>query len=116
MLVLKNNEFNRLKAGEKIEQSFTASAATTGLEHLLMIAVEAEGQPTDFSGLAQPSLERYQQTQPTTRGRGSALHSLLKKAAFGEGTRGIGVADDNASHTMKLIPLTAKPGKRMAEK
>jgi len=109
----KNNEFNRLKAGEKIEQSFTASAATTGLEHLLVIAVEAEGQATDFSGLAQPSLERYRQTQPTTRGCGSALHSLLKKAAFGEGTRGIGVADDQAGHTMKLIPLTAKPGKRM---
>ena len=108
------NEDNRLRPGEKVPLGFDASAATTGQENLLVLAVKADGPAVDFAGLEQPSLDRFRDVSPATRGKASALKGLLQTAAYGDGaTRGLARAtDDEAGHVMKLVTWQLKPGKR----
>ena len=42
------------------------NAKTVGLEHMMVIAVKGEGQPVDFTCLAQPTLERAAWTRKTS--------------------------------------------------
>ena len=90
---------NRLEPG----QSYTVGPLqvegnTFGLEHVVAVAVRAEGQPLDFSWLAQDSIERAR-TRSSQRGAGdlsfeNPVGRLLQKAVFANGsTRGLKVVD-----------------------
>ncbi len=76
---------NRVYPGES-PQAFEAAIndQTAGLEHLVMIAVPADGPPVDFGVLEQPTLATTRGT--TSRGMGSPLGQLLETALYGRGT------------------------------
>src|SRR5262249_6611107 len=60
---------------------------TVGLEHVVLIAVRAGGQPVDFTVLEQPSLEQARKN--ALRGAGALetpLGRLLQNALYGAGT------------------------------
>ena len=87
---------NRLQ-GLQPDQTYTVGpmqveSSTLGLEHLLVIATKAAGQPLDFSWLSQNSLEA------ANRGLGSgpknSLENLLKGMLFSkQNVRGMRFAD-----------------------
>lgn len=84
---------NRLQPGQSYSVGpMEVESSTLGLEHLLVIATTAEGQPPDFSWLAQSSVE------VAKRGLGNepkdSLDSLLHSILFSKGNvRGMRLAD-----------------------
>ncbi len=63
-----------------------------GLEHVVVIATKAEGQPADFSWLAQDSIERVANTRSASVQ--GPLGQLFESAMFGANTtRGLKMAD-----------------------
>jgi hypothetical protein len=68
------------------------TADTTGLEHIVLIAVKAEGPPLDFTWLAQPSIAAARAV--SRGGTTSPLTALFENAAYR--TRGK-VAEDTLS-------------------
>jgi hypothetical protein len=65
-----------------------------GWEHLVIIATSGQGDPLDFSWLAQPSLERARSGDNWRPSQGSPLGQLLEHAVFGAGgTRSVRTAD-----------------------
>jgi Caspase domain len=98
-------------------QSFLVGPArvdpkTVGLEHMLMIAVKGEGQPVDFTCLAQPSLEKAEYA--ATRGGGkpalaTPLGRLLKNAVYAQGaSRGINMVEAD-TQVLRLLSWTVAP-------
>ncbi|MBS0201847.1 MAG: caspase family protein [Planctomycetes bacterium] len=85
---------NRLAPGASFTVGPLAIDATsTGLEHLVVIGVKAEGTPVDFSWLSQPALE---QARAVDLGLETAnpLGKLFQHALFGSGqTRGLKAAN-----------------------
>lgn len=84
---------NRLKNGGFIRSDkMVVNTRTTGLEHIVVIAVEAEGAPMNFGFLEQPTIEQVRNL-PAMRGEGalnSPLGRLLQYAQYREGeTRGL---------------------------
>lgn len=84
---------NRLEPGkDHLTERFKVQATTTGQEHLVVLAMEGEGDPIDLGVLAQPSLEKA----PKTRGKdplATPLGGLLARSMFRKGkTRGESVS------------------------
>jgi hypothetical protein len=85
-------ELNRLLPGETfLIPPVRITRETTGLEHMIVLAIKGEGQPVDFSGLEQPRLEAVR-----TRGLGNQgglatpLGLLLQAGLYGQGaSRGL---------------------------
>lgn len=74
---------NRIESGARDTLSIDLNADTTGIERLIVFAVDAQPQAatTDFSFLAQAKLDR-------TRGYSSSLDLLFRETGFGVKTRG----------------------------
>ena len=74
---------NRIEVGADDILRLDINASTTGIERLMILAVDALPQtaPSDFSYLAQPKLDR-------TRGKESSIDALFREAGFGTTTRG----------------------------
>jgi hypothetical protein len=85
---------------------------TVGLEHVVVIAVKGEGQPIDFTCLAQPNLQKVEEA--ATRGAGkqalnSALGGLLKNALYAQGaTRGLDMVETD-TQVLRLLSWTVPP-------
>jgi hypothetical protein len=85
---------------------------TVGLEHVVVIAVKGEGQPIDFTCLAQPTLEKAQEA--ATRGAGkqaidSPLGGLLKKAMYAQGaSRGLDMVEADMQ-VLRLLSWSGPP-------
>jgi hypothetical protein len=81
---------NRIKSGQTFGPPAITlaqvTAATTGLEHMILLAVEAKGGPVDFTWLAQEGVA----APPAARGDGSLsdLQNLLGFGMSRQGTRG----------------------------
>lgn len=77
---------NRIETPGKVETEFVVDASTTGIERLVVIAMDAEklSERADFSFLAQPALR-----DAATRGAGFNLRNLFDEAGFGVRTRGL---------------------------
>jgi hypothetical protein len=85
---------------------------TVGLEHVVVIAVKGEGQPIDFTCLAQPTLEKAEES--ATRGAGkkaldSPLGGLLKKALYAQGaSRGLDMVEAD-TQVLRLLSWSVPP-------
>jgi hypothetical protein len=83
-----------------------SAAKTVGLEHLVVIAVKGEGQPIDFTCLAQPTLERAREV--TRSGQEEPLETplgrMLKGAMYGQGTtRDLGAPVEPDAQAFRLF-------------
>jgi hypothetical protein len=79
---------NRLLPGKSFSTpALTVNAQTAGQEHLVMIALKAEGPQVDFTWLAQPNLNLAQLTQRSKDSLNTPLGKLLKDNVFGLGTQ-----------------------------
>jgi hypothetical protein len=104
---------NRLEAGRDYRTGpIPVTADTVGLEHLALIAVRGEGQPLDFTCLAQPTLELARTRGGTDKNLRSPLGRLLSSALYGQGsTRGIG-AEDVPNHALRLLSWYVEPARK----
>jgi hypothetical protein len=111
------DELNRLRPGDSLAVPARITGDTAGLEHLVLIGVRAtEGQPLDFSALAQPSLEKAENVERTRGGPAGGLKSplgkLFQNALYGRGTtRGV-QRDELDDHTLKLFSWQIRAEKR----
>lgn len=80
-----NGEINRLQPGDKLSVPIEVTADTAGLEHLVVIAIKADGQPVDFSFLSQNTIDRAR-TRGGPTGMDSPVGKLFQHALFAEGT------------------------------
>ncbi len=109
-------ELNRLDPGEMHPIFIRVTAKTTGLEHLVVVAVKGTaGQPVNFSALAQPTLEEAQAAE-RTRGGPSATDSplgrLLNQAMFATGgTRSVD-CESLDQYRLDILSWKVVPGKR----
>jgi Caspase domain len=115
----RDGDINRVGPGESIlpRVSFKFNNKTAGLEQIVVIAVKANGQPVDFSQLAQPTLEQAIE-KAKTRGDDqkqaldTPLGKLLKRGMFGQGnTRGAS-AEEIAEHALFTVSFNVRPEKR----
>ena len=87
---------NRLGPGASFTVGpLAVDSSSTGLEHLIVIAVKADGQPVDFTWLAQKSLEQARAVGLRRGGlaNDNPLGQLFEQALFGAGqTRGLKTA------------------------
>lgn len=83
----RQGENNRLGPDDSFPASeFKVGDKTRGLEHLVVIAVKADGEVVDFTVLAQPSLEAVRTRSGTDdKSLTSPLGELLKQAVFADG-------------------------------
>jgi hypothetical protein len=82
-----------------------------GQEHLVVIAVRGQGQPIDFTLLAQPKLP-VARGDDVNRSLKSPLGRLLARGMFGEGrSRGLDSADVEDCR-MTLIPFDVRKSRR----
>ena len=111
-------EINRLEPGEVKPLRFRINAKTTGLEHVVVVAVKGTGgQPVEFSALAMPTLEAAQASERTrgaSKGPATPLGRLLYQAMFkGGATRG--AAPDELDeyrldlHSWRVAPKAPTP-------
>ena len=81
---------------------------------MMVIAVKGEGQPVDFTCLAQPTLEKAEEA--ATRGSGKRslglpLGQLLKNAVYAQGAaRGLDVVDAD-TQSLRLLSWSVQPQK-----
>jgi len=86
---------------------FEVNADTTGLEHLVVIAVKGKGPPVEFSALAQPTIEQAK----SRAGAGeegamdSALGQLFQNALFAKGTTRSATRTQVNNYQMQLMSL-----------
>ncbi len=103
-------EINRLQPGDSVPFTAEVVAESRGLEHVVAIAVKADGEVVDFTSLAQPGLEKVR----TRGGAGnrsleSPLGELLKHALFAEGkTRGV-KRTAIKGHRLQLLTWEVEP-------
>ena len=113
-----NGELNRLRPGDSDTVRIKVNSRTVGLENLVIIVVKADGQPVDFSQLAQPTLARAleksgKRADDLKKALDSPLGKLLQRGMYGEGTaRGTAVQDLN-DHALFLVPFNVRPQKRL---
>lgn len=108
-------QVNRLFPGNQVVRTGVISATTTGLEHLLVVATKAKpvDEPTNFSFLAQPSIERSRALGG--KGMESALGKVFQNSLFGEGgTRGAS-SSDISTYVLRTLSWRTMKGKREAE-
>ena len=103
---------NRLSPGKKVTTSrFPVNTKTTGVEHVLAIAVQAKDIPVAFSFLEQATIEQVNR-QSGERGVSNPLGSLLKRAQYREGTtRGLTIDEFKSYAVSSLSWSVAKPVK-----
>jgi hypothetical protein len=106
---LQAGTYNRLRHGDSTLRRFVVTAKTTGLEHLLVIAVKSRTQedPADFSPLAQETIEKARAVEfrPRNGGPGALdtpLGRLLQAARF-EGNRGGAAVTTIGDHRLQLL-------------
>lgn len=80
----------RLEPGKSFRtDKLKVATDTSGLEHVVAIAIKATGGPVDFTALCQPTIERARAVS-ATRGEGDALKSplgqLFQNALYAQGT------------------------------
>lgn len=81
-------------------------ATSTGVEHLVVIATRAEGQPLDWTWLSQPSIPAIRGSGPADAAVESSLGKLFQQAVFAQGaTRGMKMADSEDVQ-LKVISWT----------
>lgn len=104
---------NRFRPGQShLLPPVRVNPKTVGLEHVVVIAVKAEGQPIDFTCLAQPTLEKAQES--ATRGGGkqplnSRLGGLLRKALYAQGaSRGLDIVEAD-TQVLRLLSWSVPP-------
>ena len=103
-----SGETNRILPGEKISVDLAINGTTTGLEHVVVIAVKGEGSLVDFSSLKQRTVERQ-------RGGSTPLGQLLNSAVYRQGTtRGAGRKALN-DYALRLISWKVASEKRPVE-
>jgi hypothetical protein len=97
-------EDNRLRSGKQLRTPrFVVNGETAGLEHLVTIAVKAEGAPIDFSFLEQKRLERTRSAEGEPAGLQTPLGQLIKSGMYGLGqTRGLTPADSQNYEVQSL--------------
>ena len=107
---------NRLAPGDSYQTpAARVNPRTTGQEHMVVIAVEANGPPIDFSCLAQPRIEQAEAAR-TRGGEGkdmleTPLGGLFKSALYGRGTtRGLDV-DAVENYALRLLSWQVLPAK-----
>jgi hypothetical protein len=86
-------------------------STTLGLEHLLVIATRADGQPIDFSWLSQNALEAAQRSTIAGSGgeSGNSLNALLQDTLFSkQSIRGMKMADAEST-CMRVISWQTVP-------
>ena len=89
---------------------------TVGLEHMMVIAVKGEGQPVDFTCLAQPTLERAESTRGADKSLSSPLGRLLKNAMYAQGaSRGLDVVEADAQ-VFRLLSWSVQPPQKIEKK
>lgn len=86
---------NRIQPGQSYAVGpMQVEASTVGLEHLLVIATNAEEQPLEFSWLGQDSLQAAQRIARSSGGRNDPLDELLQDTLFSkQHVRGMRMAD-----------------------
>jgi hypothetical protein len=106
---------NRVAPGQSVLGTrATVSATTVGMEHMVVIAVEAQSSqpPVDFGCLEQPTIEAIR-TRGGEEPLDSPLGRLLKQALYAQGgTRGLD-ATDVSRHALRVISwqVVAQPRK-----
>jgi hypothetical protein len=89
---------------------------TVGLEHMMVIAVKGEGQPVDFTCLAQPTLERAVERSGANPALGTPLGRLLKNAVYAQGaSRGLDVVEAN-TQVLRLLSWSVQPPQKTQKK
>jgi hypothetical protein len=116
-------ENNRLRPGATLKvPPVDVKVRTTGREHVVLIAVKAEGlEPVDFVSLAQPTIKEAltrerTRGKDTGRGLGSPLGRLLLKGLYGSGRAIRGLAPrEREQYFLHLLPVQIAAGKRPGE-
>jgi len=90
---------------------------TVGLEHLVVIATKANGQPVDFSLLEQPTLEQALNKAGTRSGAfaqslDTPLGKLLQRGMFGEGQSRGATWQQIEDYVVFAVSFNVRPGKR----
>ena len=100
---------NRIEAGASKEWKATVNAKTVGLEHMLVIAVQAEegAEHADFTFLAQPALPR---TRGVRRAGSQTLNAMFREAGFGKPrSRGLDGEAEKSKTSMRLFSWKVQP-------
>ena len=110
VLFPEQGEINRLQPGDSFPFIAEVAAESHGLEHVVAIAVKADGEVVDFTSLAQPNLEKVRtRGGAINRSLESPLGELLKHAVFAEGkTRGVKRTTIKA-HRLQLLTWEVEP-------
>lgn len=106
---------NRIQPGQSYAVGpMQVEASTVGLEHLLVIATKASGQPLEFSWLGQNSLEAAQRAARAGIGAGqnNPLGELLEETLFSkQNVRGMRMADAEATCLRSISWQTVPQGR-----
>ncbi len=89
---------------------------TTGMEHMVLIAVPGVGQPIDFRMLDQPTLPIRRGNDPAARALDSPLGQLLKNAMYGQGGRRGGDSRELGDHQIEVISWRVMPSQLNKDK
>jgi len=103
---------NRLYPGNQVLKRGSITAETTGLEHLLVIALNAKpvDSPVNFSFLSQPTIERSRAVGGENLN--SPLGKIFQNALYGEGnTRGF-AADEIDNYLVQTLSWKTFPEAR----
>ena len=104
-------DLNRLGPGNSVSLPMEFENDADAQEHLVVIAVRGQGQPIDFTLLAQPKLPRARGAV-VNRPLKSPLGRLLSRGMFGEGrARGLDAGDVDDCR-MSLIPFDVRKSRR----
>ncbi len=102
---------NRVFVKDSLPASITINSSTIGLEHLVLIAVKADGPQVDFLNLAQKGPENIRDVAARSVGPQARMAKLFDRRVYGgkptEGTRGA-APDTIADHAMSLISWQVK--------
>jgi Caspase domain len=108
-------DLNRLRPGDSVTLPMKFQNDADGQEQLVAIAVKGDGQPIDFSLLAQPKLP-IQRGPGVERSLASPLGRLLGASMFGGArSRGMDTADAEECR-MTLIPFDVRNERRSEPK
>jgi hypothetical protein len=107
----KKGVVNRVFVKDSLPASITINSSTIGLEHVVLIAVKADGPQVDFLNLAQKGPEKVRDVAARGDGPQARMAKLFDRRVYGgkptEGTRGA-APDTVADHTMSLISWQVK--------
>jgi len=99
------DDTNRMGTGDQHRIKLTVNATTTGIENLVSIVARGEGQPRDYSFLAQPPLEQSKMRG----GIDDPLVQLCESALFGLGrNRGL-TRVQTQNYEVKVLTWRIKP-------